>query len=60
MIAELFVRTPETSAGPGGAAPIILLDSVPLADALKQLAHQAAIDIRIDPQISAGRAGADG
>jgi hypothetical protein len=40
--------------------PLIVMDSVPLADALKTLARQAGLEYRFDPSLSAGVPGPDG
>lgn len=40
--------------------PLIVMDEVPLTDAIKNLARQANINYMLDPKISFGQLGADG
>jgi type II secretory pathway component GspD/PulD (secretin) len=45
---------------PGGVIPLIVMDDVPLTDAIKNLARQAGLNYILDPKVSFGQAGADG
>jgi type II secretory pathway component GspD/PulD (secretin) len=45
---------------PGGTIPLIVMDDVPLTDAIKNLARQAGINYMLDPKVSFGQPGADG
>src|SRR4029077_21100933 len=45
---------------PGGNITLIVLDDVPLTDAIKNLARQAGINYMLDPRVNYGQAGTDG
>jgi hypothetical protein len=45
---------------PGAIIPLIVMDDVPLTDAIRNLARQAALNYMLDPRISFGQVGADG
>jgi type II secretory pathway component GspD/PulD (secretin) len=49
-----------TNAAPGGIIPLIVMDDVPLTDAIKNLARQAALNYMLDPKVSFGQPGPDG
>ena len=40
--------------------PLVVMDDVPLADAIQQLARQAKLNYSLDPKISSGQPGPDG
>src|SRR6266850_1472389 len=44
----------------GAVIPLIVMDDVPLTDAIKNLARQAGLNYIMDPAISFGQLGADG
>jgi type II secretory pathway component GspD/PulD (secretin) len=52
------VQKPLSDAKP--AIPLIVMDDVPLTDAIKNLARQASLNYLLDPRINFGQAGADG
>jgi type II secretory pathway component GspD/PulD (secretin) len=45
---------------PGAIIPLIIMDDVPLTDAIRNLARQAGLNYMLDPRISFGQSGADG
>ena len=45
---------------PGGVIPLIVMDDVPLADAIKNLARQAGKNYILDPKVAFGQIGPDG
>ncbi len=47
-------------AQPGAVIPLIVMDDVPLTDAIKNLARQAGLNYILDPKVSFGQVGADG
>ncbi len=47
-------------AEPGGVIPLIVMDDVPLTDAIKNLARQAGLNYILDPKVSFGQVGPDG
>src|SRR5215831_14790714 len=49
-----------TSAGSSAVIPLIVMDDVPLTDAIKNLARQAGINYMLDPKISYGQPDAKG
>jgi type II secretory pathway component GspD/PulD (secretin) len=49
-----------TPVAPGGIIPLIVMDDVPLTDAIKNLARQAGLNYMLDPKVSFGQVGADG
>lgn len=56
---------PPTAAGtngppPGAVIPLIVMDDVPLTDAIKNLARQAGLNYMLDPKVSFGQVGPDG
>ncbi len=55
--------TPAQNAGtpqPGAVIPLIVMDDVPLTDAIKNLARQAGLNYMLDPKIGFGQVGPDG
>src|SRR5437899_6040728 len=44
----------------GAVIPLIVMDDVPLTDAIKNLARQAGLNYMLDPKISFGQPGPDG
>ena len=58
---ELAPSSAPVTMGSGDALiPLIVMDEVPLTDAIKNLARQAELNYMLDPRISYGQAGADG
>jgi Flp pilus assembly secretin CpaC len=47
-------------AQPGAVIPLIVMDDVPLTDAIRNLARQAGLNYLLDPTIGYGQIGADG
>ena len=47
-------------AQPGAVIPLIVMDDVPLTDAIRNLARQAGINYLLDPKIGFGQLGPDG
>ena len=45
---------------PGAVIPLIVMDDVPLTDAIRNLARQAGINYMLDPKIGFGQIGPDG
>lgn len=45
---------------PGTIIPLIVMDDVPLTDAIKNLARQAGLNYMLDPKVSFGQPGPDG
>jgi len=45
---------------PGAVIPLIVMDDVPLTDAIKNLARQAGLNYMLDPKIGFGQTGPDG
>jgi type II secretory pathway component GspD/PulD (secretin) len=50
----------DTNAPVGGVIPLIVMDDVPLTDAIKNLARQAGLNYILDPKVSFGSVGPDG
>lgn len=50
----------QTNIAPGAVIPLIVMDDVPLTDAIKNLARQAALNYILDPKVSFGQIGPDG
>ncbi len=50
----------DSQAKTSAVIPLIVMDEVPLTDAIKNLARQANINYLLDPRLSFGQAGADG
>ena len=48
------------AAQPGSVIPLIVMDDVPLTDAIRNLARQAKLNYMLDPKIGFGQAGPDG
>src|SRR5207249_8515506 len=44
----------------GAVIPLIVMDDVPLTDAIKNLARQAGLNYMLDPKIGFGQPGPDG
>jgi type II secretory pathway component GspD/PulD (secretin) len=51
---------PFTTGQPGPVIPLIVMDDVPLTDAIRNLARQAGLNYMLDPKIGFGQIGADG
>jgi len=51
--------TSSANAQPGGLIPLIVMDDVPLTDAIKNLARQAGLNYVLDPKIAFGQLGPD-
>ncbi|MGO8929922.1 MAG: type II secretion system protein GspD [Limisphaerales bacterium] len=51
---------PSSTAQPGVVIPLIVMDDVPLTDAIKNLARQAGLNYMLDPRIGFGQVGPDG
>ena len=51
---------PGSTAQPDAVIPLIVMDDVPLTDAIRNLARQAELNYMLDPKIGFGQAGADG
>ncbi len=49
-----------TASPPGAVIPLIVMDDVPLTDAIRNLARQANLNYMLDPKIGFGQPGADG
>ena len=49
-----------SAAQPGTVIPLIVMDDVPLTDAIRNLARQAGINYVLDPKIGFGQIGPDG
>jgi type II secretory pathway component GspD/PulD (secretin) len=49
-----------SAAQPGAVIPLIVMDDVPLTDAIRNLARQAGINYMLDPKIGYGQPGPDG
>ncbi len=58
--AAASATTIQTNAEPGGVIPLIVMDDVPLTDAIKNLARQAGLNYILDPKVSFGQVGPDG
>jgi Flp pilus assembly secretin CpaC len=52
--------TNSSTAQPGAVIPLIVMDDVPLTDAIRNLARQAGINYVLDPKIGFGQIGPDG
>jgi type II secretory pathway component GspD/PulD (secretin) len=51
---------PASPAQPGAVIPLIVMDDVPLTDAIRNLARQAGLNYLLDPTIGFGQIGPDG
>jgi type II secretory pathway component GspD/PulD (secretin) len=49
-----------TPVDPGAVIPLIVMDDVPLTDAIRNLARQARLNYMLDPKIGFGQVGPDG
>ena len=49
-----------SAAQPGAVIPLIVMDDVPLTDAIRNLARQAGLNYMLDPKIGYGQIGPDG
>lgn len=49
-----------SAAQPGAIIPLIVMDDVPLTDAIKNLARQAGLNYMLDPKVAFGQLGPDG
>lgn len=52
--------TPAIEVDTGAVIPLIVMDDVPLTDAIRNLARQAGINYMLDPKIGYGQPGPDG
>jgi type II secretory pathway component GspD/PulD (secretin) len=52
--------TASTNAASGAVIPLIVMDDVPLTDAIKNLARQAGLNYMLDPKIQFGQPGPNG
>jgi type II secretory pathway component GspD/PulD (secretin) len=59
VAASTTIQTNATAEA-GGAIPLIVMDDVPLTDAIKNLARQAGLNYILDPKVSFGSIGPDG
>ncbi len=59
VAASTTIQTNATS-DPGGVIPLIVMDDVPITDAIKNLARQAGLNYILDPKVSFGQVGPDG
>ncbi len=50
----------EVEAQPGALIPLIVMDDVPLTDAIRNLARQAGLNYMLDPKIGYGQPGPEG
>jgi len=57
--AAAAAATPATPQ-PGAVIPLIVMDDVPLTDAIKNLARQAGLNYMLDPKVSFGQPGPNG
>ena len=57
---EATAPAPAKAVAPGGTIPLIVMEDVPLTDAIRNLARQAALNYLLDPKIGYGQAGPDG
>jgi type II secretory pathway component GspD/PulD (secretin) len=60
--AETPAATPAATPAPqpGAVIPLIVMDDVPLTDAIRNLARQAGLNYMLDPKIGYGQVGGDG
>src|SRR6185503_6396029 len=58
--AEAPTTNATVGASSGPVIPLIVMDDVPLTDAIKNLARQAGLNYMLDPKISFGQPGPDG
>jgi type II secretory pathway component GspD/PulD (secretin) len=58
--ADTSAKTPAVVAQNASVIPLIVMDDVPLTDAIKNLARQASLNYMLDPKISYGQVGPDG
>ena len=62
-VADVSAATPapaDAAPQPGAVIPLIVMDDVPLTDAIKNLARQAGLNYMLDPKVAFGQIGADG
>ena len=52
--------TTAVATSPGAVIPLIVMDDVPLTDAIRNLARQAGLNYMLDPKIGYGQLGPDG
>src|SRR5450759_2561938 len=52
--------TPSSIAQPDAIIPLIVMDDVPLTDAIRNLARQSGLNYMLDPKIAFGQVGPDG
>ena len=58
--ADSAAKNSAAAAQSAAVIPLIVMDDVPLTDAIKNLARQASLNYMLDPKISYGQVGADG
>ncbi len=59
LVSSTVIQT-NAGAPPGGVIPLIVMDDVPLTDAIKNLARQAGLNYILDPKVAFGQVGPDG
>jgi type II secretory pathway component GspD/PulD (secretin) len=57
---DINAGTAPAVADPGAVIPLIVMDDVPLTDAIRNLARQANLNYMLDPSLSFGKTGPDG
>ncbi len=57
---EAEAASPAAPVDAGAIIPLIVMDDVPLTDAIKNLARQAGLNYMLDPKVNFGQSGADG
>ena len=50
----------EAQFAPGTIIPLILMDEIPLTDAIRNLTRQASLNFILDPKVQFGQPGPDG
>ena len=58
--AESAAAPAEAPVDAGAIIPLIVMDDVPLTDAIKNLARQAGLNYMLDPKVAFGQTGPDG
>ncbi|HVM47624.1 MAG TPA: secretin N-terminal domain-containing protein [Candidatus Acidoferrum sp.] len=59
-VAAPAASKPSPAPAPGAVIPLIVMDDVPLTDAIRNLARQANLNYLLDPKIGFGQLGPDG
>jgi len=60
LLASATLMETNAMSAAGGTIPLIVMDDVPLTDAIKNLARQANLNYILDPKVSFGQVGPDG